>query len=53
MPKHSCCRTLNGCFQNLDGRDDFLERMDLFDEECLLVSTFELLTAPGPLEVAC
>jgi len=36
IPKHNSCWTLNGCFQNLDGLEIFLERMDLLYEVPLL-----------------
>lgn len=32
IPKHNSCCILDGCFQNLDGLEIFLERMDLLHE---------------------
>ena len=44
MPKHNSCWTLSGCFQNLDGLEVFLERMDLLQEIPLLVDEVSPIT---------
>ena len=50
IPKHSSCWTVCGCFQNLDGFDVFLERMDLLEE----VPWFDTeAVAPETAVVAC